>query len=300
MRASDSRDISVADMLSRASIEVTVREKDVGETLRRQFPQGTDVHVTFLPDDSLAAAQETCIALHRAGYKAIPHLTARNFTDRTTLDSHLARLAAEAKVDEALVIAGDVPTPRGEFGASLDILRTGLLQKHGISKVRIAGHPEGHPSVQAPVLEAALKEKIAFCHANGLATEIVTQFCFEAAPIAAWLETIRGDGIDVPVRLGVAGPASTASLLKFGMRCGVGNSLRALRSRGAQLGKLIGDTTPDELLGAIARDLRGRGLGPIAGIHLYMFGGVRKTGEWLADARRRSATGTVLPSAARA
>jgi methylenetetrahydrofolate reductase (NADPH) len=121
-----------------------------------------------------------------------------------------------------------------------------------------------------------------------LAAEIVTQFCFEAAPIAAWLEHLRAEGFDVPVRIGVAGPAGTASLLKFGMRCGVGNSLRALRARGAQLGRLLGDTTPDELLSSIARELNGRGLGPIAGIHLYMFGGVKKTGEWLADARQRS------------
>ena len=300
MQGSESRGSSVADMLARASIEVTVRDRDVGDTLARYFPAGMDVHVTFLPDDSLVAAQETCIALYRAGYKPIPHLTARNFTTRASFDAHLARLADEAHVDEALVIAGDVAAPRGEFAASLDILRTGLLQKHGIKRVRVAGHPEGHPNVQAQVLETALKEKIEFCRTNGLAAEIVTQFCFEAAPIAAWLERIRNDGIEVPVRLGVAGPAGTASLLKFGMRCGVGNSLRALRTRGAQLGKLIGDTTPDDLLASIARELAPRAFGPLAGIHLYMFGGVKKTGEWLADARRRSVADSVLPSAASA
>ena len=300
MQGSESRGSSVADMLARASIEVTVRDKDVGETLRRHFPRGMDAHVTFLPDDLLEAAQETCIALHRAGYRPIPHLTARNFTTRASFDAHLARLADEAHIDEALVIAGDVAAPRGEFAASLDILRTGLLQKHGIKRVRVAGHPEGHPNVQAQVLETALKEKIEFCRTNGLAAEIVTQFCFEAAPIAAWLERIRNDGIEVPVRLGVAGPAGTASLLKFGMRCGVGNSLRALRTRGAQLGKLIGDTTPDELLASIARELAPRAFGPLAGIHLYMFGGVKKTGEWLADARRRNAADVPLPTAASA
>ena len=275
-------------LLASASIEVTPREPGVAQTLREHFAAGTDVHVTFLPDDSPDKAAETCGRLRQVGFNPIPHLTARNFTDRDVLERQLARLRDEAQVSRALVIAGDVDRPRGAFASSLDVIATGLLERHGIRTVLIAGHPEGHPAVPDDVLDSALIEKIAAARRHGLQAEIVTQFCFEAEPIARWLAHLRSLGIDAPVRIGVAGPASTASLLKFALRCGVGNSLRALRTRGGAIGKLMGDTTPDALLADLGRALRGGDFGEITGIHLYMFGGVRKTADWLKGARAGS------------
>ncbi len=286
--AAETASRALAELLASASIEVTPREPGVAETLREHFAAGTDVHVTFLPDDSPDKAAETCVRLRQAGFNPIPHLTARNFTDRAFLEVQLSRLEAEAKVTRALVIAGDVDKPRGTFTASIEVLETGLLERHGVKTVLIAGHPEGHPAVSNDVLDAALREKVAAAHRHGLSPEIVTQFCFEAEPIARWLVRLRAMGIDVPVRIGVAGPASTASLLKFALRCGVGNSLRALRQRGSALGKLMGDTTPEALLVDLAAAQQGGDFGPLAGIHLYMFGGVRKTAEWLNGARHRA------------
>ena len=276
------------ELLAGASIEVTPREPGVAETLREHFDSGTDVHVTFLPDDSPHKAAETCARLRQAGFNPIPHLTARNFTDRDFLERHLARLRDGAQVTRALVIAGDVDRARGAFSASAEVIETGLLESHGLRTVLLAGHPEGHPAVAGPALDAALVEKVAAARRHGLEPEIVTQFCFEAEPIVRWLAHLRSLGIDAPVRIGVAGPAGTASLLKFAMRCGVGNSLRALRTRGGAIGKLMGDTTPDVLLGDLGRALRGGDFGAIAGIHLYMFGGVRKTADWLKGARART------------
>ncbi|MEI9991906.1 MAG: methylenetetrahydrofolate reductase [Rhizomicrobium sp.] len=277
-----------AGLLDSASIEVTPREPGVAQTLREHFAPGTDVHVTFLPDDSADKAAETCVRLREAGFNPIPHLTARNFPDRDFLERQLARLSGEAGVTRALVIAGDVDRPRGTFASSIEVIETGLLERNGLRTILIAGHPEGHPAVADDVLESALLEKVAAARAHGLHAEIVTQFCFEAEPIARWLARLRAVGIDVPVRIGVAGPASTASLLKFAMRCGVGNSLRALRQRGGMIGKLMGDTTPDAVLDDLGKTLRAGNFGPIAGIHLYMFGGVRKTAQWLNGARAQS------------
>ncbi len=290
----DSPNTRLAELLASASIEVTPRDPQIAQNLLRDFAPGTDVHVTFLPDDDLRKVEETCIALRLNGYNPVPHLTARNFVDRPTLENHLARLAEGAQVSRALVIAGDVDRPRGVFTGSLDVIETGLLEKYGIRTVLLAGHPEGHPAVADPVLDAALSEKIAALRQRGLAMEIVTQFCFEADGIVAWLGRLRGLGIDAPVRIGVAGPANTTTLLKFAMRCGIGNSLRALRQRGTSLGKLMGDTTPSAVLVDLAADLDKQDLGAIAGIHLYMFGGARKTSAWLADAR--ALAGAQVPS----
>jgi len=275
-------------LLERASIEVTARDSVAVDTLPERFAPGTDVHVTFLPDDDLDQTAETCVRLRRAGFNPTPHLTARNFTDRVALDRQLGRLSDEAGVTRALVIAGDVPSPRGPYASSLELLKTGLIEKHGIRSVLLAGHPEAHPAVSANAMEKALQEKLAYARAHDLVTEIVTQFAFEAPPILDWLVRLRARGIDAPVRFGLAGPAGAATLLKYGMRCGVGNSIRALRRRAGTIGKLMGDTTPDELLADLAAGLRSQELGPFAGIHIYTFGGMRKTSDWLAKARQRA------------
>ncbi|HEY0104990.1 MAG TPA: methylenetetrahydrofolate reductase [Rhizomicrobium sp.] len=292
MAASNSATSELTVLLADASIEVTPREPSIAQTLLQHFGPGTDVHVTFLPDDNPVNAAQTCARLRHAGYNPTPHLTARNFIDTASFATHLENLARDAQVERALLIAGDVDRPRGNFAASMDLIDTGLLEKSGLRTVLVAGHPEGHPAVDSAVLDEALQVKIAALRARGFQPEIVTQFGFEAEPIVRWISHLRNLGIDAPVRIGVAGPASTASLLKFAMRCGVGNSLRALRTRGGAIGKLMGDTTPEGLLIDLAAQLAGRNLGPIVGIHLYMFGGVRKTSEWLNGARLRAdATG---------
>jgi methylenetetrahydrofolate reductase (NADPH) len=253
------------------TIEVTAREPDVGARLRDGFPRGMGVHVTFLPDDALDASERTCIAVARAGYDPIPHLTARNFVHRDALDAHLARLSSEAGVVRALVIAGDVARARGPFASSLDLLKTGLLQRHGIMCALIAGYPEGHPVIGEAALDGALREKVSLARSSGMRVEIITQFCFDAVPIAAWIERQRAGGIALPIRVGIAGPASVAALLKFARRCGIGNSMRALGRHGLGLA----NASPDGLLG----DLQGR-LG-LDAIHVYTFGGLKTTAAWL-------------------
>jgi methylenetetrahydrofolate reductase (NADPH) len=272
-------------ILARASVEVTAGERL--QAIRAHFAPGTPVHVTFLPNDVREKIESTCATLRRAGYEPTPHLTARGFKGADEFERHLEQLSREAFVTRALVIAGDVDRPRGQFASSIDLMRTGLLARFGIRTLLFAGHPEGHPAVDGGTLDAALQEKLALAKAHGHAVEIINQFCFEAEPILAWLRRIRALGIEAPVRIGVAGPANTLTLLKFAVRCGVGNSLRALRRR-TGLGKLIEQTEPDEILDEVATQIRQGGLGPVAGMHIYMFGGVQKTADWLARARHKA------------
>jgi methylenetetrahydrofolate reductase (NADH) len=273
----------LADLLAHASIEVTARDIAVADRLHADFPLGIDVHVTFLPKDDIRQVEETCARLRQAGFNPVPHLTARNFASHDALDVHLARLSEMADITRALVIAGDVDRPRGPFASSLDVMQTGLLQKHGINSVLVAGHPEGHPAVTEEVMRVALCEKVAYARETGLDVQIVTQFCFDANTVVNWLVRIRRCGIDAPLRIGVAGPASTASLMKFAMHCGIGNSLRALRTRGSAIGKLLGETTPEALLRALEEGWHNPETGAISGIHFYMFGGQARTAKWLSE-----------------
>ena len=288
----------LAELVGRASIEVTARDLAVVDAVSGAFPRGIDVHVTFLPDDEYEAVVTVAGRLRDAGYNPVPHLTARNFTSADALNDHLARLADRAGVTRVLAISGDVDRPRGPFAETLQMLQTGLLQRHGVTSILVAGHPEGHPAVSDAVMNTALKAKFDYARGEGLDIQIVTQFAFEAEPILSWIARMRAAEIDAPVRIGVAGPASTAALIRFATRCGIGNSLRALRKQGARLGKLLTETKPDDLLRALAAGWEAPGIAPVGGVHLYMFGGIAKTGKWrtniseeLLAASRRSDAG---------
>jgi len=138
--------------------------------------------------------------------------------------------------------------------------------------------------VSADEMERALAAKLAFARENGLDASVITQFCFDAAPVVGYVKRLRSAGIGAPVRIGVAGPAGIMTLIKFGVRCGVGNSLRTLRTKGDMLGRLAADARPDDILKDVA-DARDReDIAGIAGVHFYVFGGLRKTGQWFREA----------------
>jgi methylenetetrahydrofolate reductase (NADPH) len=154
--------------------------------------------------------------------------------------------------------------------------------------VLIAGYPEGHPKADAAVLMAALKEKIAYAQGHGHEVEIVTQFSFVADPVLDWLLRIRREGISAPVRIGLAGPAKSTTLIKFAVRCGIGNSIRALMRRPGTVAGLLTTTTPDDILEDLGARI-GPEHGAVAGTHLFVFGGLKSTSEWLEAARSRAA-----------
>jgi methylenetetrahydrofolate reductase (NADPH) len=217
--------------------------------------------------------------LRRAGFGPVPHVTARAMVGFTQLNDFLARLAGEAGVEETLVIGGDLARPAGPFHSAFDILATGLFERHGIGRVGIAGYPEGHPKFGRRTLADALAAKLGLARQNGLRPQIVTQFGFEAEPILGFLGWCREQGIDAPVRIGLAGPASIATLAKFAVRCGVGRSLSALTSRHAAVARLLTETGPEQVIGElVAAEAAGIA---ITGLHFFTFGGVRRTAAWI-------------------
>ena len=136
----------------------------------------------------------------------------------------------------------------GPFRASLDLLATGVVERHGIGHVAFGGYPEGHPAIDAHVLDAALQAKVALARQRGLGVSLVTQFGFEAEPILRWIAAQRARGIDCPVHVGIAGPATVATLAKFAIRCGIGASLRALARGHTAFARIMAETGPDRLI----------------------------------------------------
>jgi len=269
----------LVELLPSASVEVSSHGLQL-ETLSANFAAGCDVTITFLPGDNFRGNVETAAALRRAGYNPVPHIAAREIASREVLDDFLARLRGEADVRRVLLIAGDVAGARGPFKASRDLATTGLLQAHGITSVSVAGHPEGHPFLDDAVTFKLLQGWQQFARDSGIHTDILTQFCFESAPILNWLGELKTRGVTLPVIVGLAGPATPATLTKFALRCGIGNSMRALRNQIGRFGRLLIDTGPDDVMRGLETAPR-EATSAISGFHLFPFGGLRKAGNWL-------------------
>jgi methylenetetrahydrofolate reductase (NADH) len=269
----------LVSLLASASVEVSSRGYQLRELLEN-FPPGTEVTITFLPGDNCRRHVDAASALRRVGLSPVPHIAAREMPSREALDDFLARLRGEADVSRVLLIAGDVATVRGPYKSSRDVGASGSLERHGITRVSVAGHPEGHPYLDEAGMFGVLEAWRDWGRELDIRIDIVTQFCFESAPILKWLGGLAARDITLPVIVGLAGPATPATLTKFALRCGIGNSMRALRSQIGRYGRLLMDTAPDEVM-------RGLQLAPpagtdsITGFHLFPFGGLRKAANWL-------------------
>jgi methylenetetrahydrofolate reductase (NADPH) len=266
-----------AVLLRGASIELSPRDDLAGPGLAGLFDLGTTVFVNNPPSVTHHDIVAACRRLAGAGFEPVPHVVARHLSGFTQASDFLARLAGEAGVSQILLLGGDTPRPAGPFASALDVLATGVVERHGIRDVAFAGYPEGHPLIALPQLEASLRAKLELARARALAVSVVTQFGFEAEPIQRWIAAQRADGMAGLIRIGVAGPASVATLAKFAVRCGVGASLRALAQRHAAFARILTEANPKALIDVLAAGLEPQ---PGIGLHIFCFGGVRRTAAW--------------------
>lgn len=271
----------LVSMLASASVEVSSHGHQLAE-LRDNFAAGIDVTVTFLPGDNFRSNVETAVGLRHDGFNPVSHIAAREIPSREVLNDFVARLRSEADVRRVLLIAGDVAGAKGPFKSSRDVAATGLLQAHGITHVSVAGHPEGHPFLDEAATFRGFEAWRDWSRETNIRVDIVTQFCFEAAPILQFLGQLEARHIDLPVIIGLAGPATLATLTKFALRCGIGNSMRALRGQIGRYGRLLADNGPDDVMRALETAPREM-TALVSGFHIFPFGGLRKARNWLRE-----------------
>jgi methylenetetrahydrofolate reductase (NADPH) len=272
---------SIAGMLRGYSIEVSPTHPKMVDAALERLEAGTEVFLPWIPGANPMDAVLPAARLQRSGLIPVPHVGARHLESANQLEQVVSRLVGEAGVDRVLVIGGDRAKPAGPYESSLEVMQTGVFQKAGIVRIAIGGFPEGNPHIPQPVLDEALSAKVNLARSAGLQLSIVTQFAFDAEPIIRWLREIRGRGIDVPVQIGLAGPAGIVNLMRFAVRCGIGNSLHAL-TENPSFAKLLVEKGPEPII----RDLQGAAEGDspalgIAGLHFYVFGGFNKTVDWI-------------------
>ena len=264
-----------------ASIEMAPSQALDSPDLPGLLPPDVRIYIT---DIGLADTPTLVKAARRVtdlGYAAVPHIAARRQTTREALETRLKALAEEAGVRDVLIIGGDVAAPAGSFSSSIEVLETGFIDKHGITEVGIAGHPEGSRDFGEEAAIAALRMKSAWAERSGARMRIVTQFGFDADKFITWADGLAAYGLDLPVHLGVAGPAKIMTLLKYAALCGVGNSLNFLKKRSASLAALATSHSPESFVGPIETHLRAKPSSAIAQLHVFPFGGIKNTARWL-------------------
>ncbi len=271
------------------SIEVTRPKLADLQAIRDNAGRPVRVYVSAIPTRPSADLVEQSAMARQAGLEPIPHIAVRNYTSRDELDAIVGRLAAEASVKHVLIISGDRGDSAGPFTASLDVIESGMLQKHGITQVSVAGHPDGHPVVSDDVMQRALLAKIEAAEGSGLTADIVTQFSFDARAISRWIMKVRDLGIESPVRIGMAGPTNLTTLLKFAQRCGVKASIGGMTKNIGLVKNLFGVSAPDTIVRAIADENAGGSLGQVSA-HFFSFGGVAATSKWAAHAAQGKIT----------
>jgi methylenetetrahydrofolate reductase (NADPH) len=268
----------IVSFMGGASTEITPSEENRLPELQSVLPAGTAVFVAHTPNASFGQVIHTALAVRRAGFLATPHIAVRRVPTSRMLRAALAELRAGG-VEDILLIAGDAPRPIGEFSGTLDVLESGILEESGITRIGVAGHPEGHSAVASALLWEALEAKQAFAARAGMSMHIVTQFGLDGGAFKVWTRELVRRQIHLPVRIGIAGPAPIAKLVHFAIQCGIGASMRALmRNLGAAAQSADLATSPDQhLLGLLTSPPSAQ----IAAPHFFAFGGAMETARWM-------------------
>ncbi len=273
--------LAIISLLEKFSTETTPVGATKIASFRDHLRPGTSVFITFLPGSDFSGTVATARRLRNEGFNPVPHLAARSIPSVRFLEEGLSQLSGEAGVTEALLIGGAISKPVGVFDNSMQVLETGLLDRHGFQRIGVAGHPEGSPDIRREDVAAALAWKNAFARRTGADLYIVTQFCFEAAPVIAWDRMIQAEGNRLPIRIGIPGLASVKTLLNYARMCGIGPSMNFLTRQARNVTKLLTLTAPDRLLADLAAYRLNDSRCGIVGCHIYPLGGLEKSARWM-------------------
>jgi len=235
------------------SLEITMKT-DLSE-----LPKVKDVYITMLPGNDYREVANKATELAKSGFNPVPHFPARSIKNQNELEDFVKR-CKDGGVKQALVIGGSAH-PIGDFHCSLQLLETGLFEGW---KIGIAGHPDGSPDISDKDLEKAMNDKKSY------ADYIITQWCLDVKPIAAFLPKQT-----LPVHIGITGPLKISSLLKFANIVGAKNSINFLKSNVTKALDLLKPRDPKDIIEKLKDSTDN--------FHIYTFGGLKETNKWLTE-----------------
>ena len=128
------------------------------------------------------------------------------------------------------MIAGEFHDHSARFLTAYRSLIRAYWRNTEIRKVGVAGHPEGSPDISKDKLANAIRDKNNWAKNSDMEAYITTQFCFEVPSIITWEKNIRRDGNKLPIHIGIPGPATLNTLIKFATMSGIGPSNSSFNS----------------------------------------------------------------------
>ena len=278
---------SLKSFLNEFSIEVTPRAVAKIENLSDLIPSGTLIYIAHIEGTPIDEMVKIARKINDQGYTTMPHFPARIIKDKNTLKDWILKYQNEANVYNALLLGGGVNKPYGEYDSSIQLIESELFDLAGFKKLYIAGHPEGNkdidPDGSTKNVDEALSWKNKFKDRTDADMAITTQFCFDSKTVINWANDIKDKGIDIPVHIGIAGPAKLQTLLKYSLECGVGASIKILQKRAMDLKKLLLPYRPTSILTELAEYKSDNPNFNIEKVHFFPLGGVKQVTNFVKE-----------------
>ena len=280
------------EFLTDFSIEVMPRTAAKIESFEEILPKNTRVYIAHIEGVPIEEMVQTAKRISSEGFNVMPHFPARIIKDKSTLEEWINIYQGEAGINQALLLAGGVDKPHGSFEDSMQLVETELFEKYNFKNLHFAGHPEGNKDIDNngsnKNVDEALLWKQKFNERSDIDIAITTQFCFEAEPVIEWANSLTNNGINIPIHIGVAGPAKLQTLIKFSIACGVGASLKVLQKRAKDVKKLLLPFEPNDFLETLAKHKKENPKFNISNIHFFPLGGINTNASWIKNATNNS------------
>ena len=275
------------NFLNNFSIEVTPRAVAKIENLSELIPSDTLVYIAHIEGTPIEEMVKTAKKINEQGYATMPHFPARIIKDKKTLREWISKYQNEANVKSALLLGGGINKPYGEYDSSIQLIESELFDLAGFEKLYIAGHPEGNkdidPDGSTKNIDQALLWKNEYKNRTDIDMAITTQFCFDSKTVINWANDIKNKGVDIPIHIGIAGPAKLQTLLRYSIECGVGASIKILQKRARDLTKLLLPYKPTKILSELAEHKFNNPNFNIEKVHFFPLGGVKQVTSFVKE-----------------
>ena len=275
----------VKNFLNGYSIEVTPNAAAKIENFAEVLPVNTRIYIAHIEGTPFDEMLTTAKKITNEGFIPMPHFPARIIEDKDMLESWLSQYSGEANVQEALLIAGGSKEPSGVYDSSIQIIETELFDKYSFKRLHVAGHPEGNKDIDKDSthtnVNKALSWKNEYAKRTDAQIAIATQFCFDSEAIIQWANSLIDMNIDLPVHIGIAGPAKLQTLIRYSIECGVGASMKVLQKRAKDITKLLLPYEPTSVISELAEYKSQNPDFNIEQVHFFPLGGTKTTANWV-------------------
>ena len=277
----------LTNFLKGFSLEVTPRAAAKIENFSELIPKGTLIYIAHIEGTPIEEMVETAKKINDQGYSPMPHFPARIIKNEKVLQDWISQYKNEANVENALLIAGGSNKPYGDFDSSVQLIESELFDVAGFKNLHIAGHPEGNKDIDndgtTRNIDKALSWKNEFSKRTDATMAITTQFCFDSETVINWANNIKNNGIDLPIHIGIAGPAKLQTLLKYSLECGVGASIKILQKRAMDLTKLLLPYKPTQILSELAEYKFDNPDFNVEKVHFFPLGGIKQVSKFVEE-----------------